>query len=343
MKMKNNLILFAILILMASCGQKQEVVKKESTSIRVKAKQVQTFNGLSNLRYSGTVEAEQTIPLSFQSSGTVEQVLVQEGDAVHKGQLLAVVNKADNQSFLNSAKADYQQAKDAYDRLKQVYDKGSLSEVKWVEMETNMKKAESQLELAKNSLDKCNLYAPTSGLVGKRNIEPGQSALTSFSPIELVKIETVLVKISVPENEIGKIKKGMTAAFTISALDNKSFEGIISSVGVVADQFSRTYDVKMKVNNSSLEIKPGMVCDVVLNTNSGKETVLVPYNSVTKDTDGNSFVYVVSPDQKSVKKQIITVGGYQSSGLEVLSGLTTNQTIVVEGKEKLTDNSQIIL
>ena len=341
--MKQNLFLFAILIAMASCQQKQEVVKKESASIRVKAQPVQTISGLSNLRYSGTVEAAQTIPLTFQSSGTVEQVLVQEGDVVRKGQLLAVVNKADNQSIYNSSLAMYEQAKDGYDRLKQVYDKGSLSEVKWVEMETNLKQAESQLQIAKNNLDKCNLYAPTSGIVGKRNIEPGQSAMTSLSPIELVKIETVSVKISVPENEIGKIKKGMTATFTISALDNKNFEGTITNVGVVADQFSRTYEVKMTVNNSNLEMKPGMVCDVVLNTTTEKELVVVPYNSVSKDTEGNSFVYIVSADQKSVKKQIITVGDYQSSGVEVLSGLIANQTIVVEGKEKLLDNSLIIL
>jgi membrane fusion protein, multidrug efflux system len=262
---------------------------------------------------------------------------------VRKGQLLAVVNKADNQSFLNSAKADYQQAKDAYDRLKQVYDKGSLSEVKWVEMETNMKKAESQLELAKNSLDKCNLYAPTSGIVGKRNVEPGQSAISSFSPIELVKIEKVSVKISVPENEIGKIKKGMIATFTISALENKNFKGTITNVGVVADKFARTYEVKMTVDNPNLEMKPGMVCDVMMNTSTDRELLIVPYSAVSKDSDGNSFVYTLQSDNQSVKKQMIKVGNYQSSGVEVLSGLTANQAVIVEGKEKLTDNSQIIL
>lgn len=341
--MKRNLFLFAILIAMASCQQKQEVVKKESASIRVKAQPAQIVSGLSNLRYSGTVEAAQTIPLTFQSSGTVEQVLVQEGDAVRKGQLLAVVNKADNQSIYNSSLAMYEQAKDGYDRLKQVYDNGSLSEVKWVEMETNLKQAESQLQIAKNNLDKCNLYAPTSGIVGKRNIEPGQSSISSFSPIELVKIEKVSVKISVPENEIGKIKKGTTTTFTISALENKSFEGTITNIGVVADQFSRTYEVKMSVDNPNLEMKPGMVCDVNMNLSNEKQLVVVPYNAISKDTEGNSFVYIVSPDSKSVKKQIIKVGNYQSSGLEVLSGLTANQTIVVEGKEKLEDNSTITL
>ena len=341
--MQKTMILSAIVIILFGCKQKQEAVKQEVTAIKVKAQAVQTFNGLSDLRYSGTVEAAQTIPLSFQSSGTVEQVLVQEGDAVRKGQLLATVNKADNQSMYNLSLATYQQAKDAYDRLKQVYDNGSLSEVKWVEMETNLKKAESQLQVSKNSLEKCNLYAPVSGIIGKRNVEPGQSSLSSFSPLELVKIETVLVKISVPENEIGKIKKGINASFTISALENKQYEGTITNVGVVADQFSRTYEVKITVKNTNLEIKPGMVCDVTLNTTAEKQMVLVPYNAISKDTDGSSFVYVVTDDQKSVRKQIVKLGNYQNNGLEILSGLTANQSIVVEGKEKLTDNSQIIL
>ena len=341
--MKRNLLLFAILIAMAGCKQKQETENKSVTAIKVKSQAVQMSNGVSSLRYSGTVEASQTIPLTFQNSGTVEQVLVQEGDAVRKGQLLATVNKTDNQSIYNSSLAMYRQAKDAYDRLKQVYDKGSLAEVKWVEMETNLKKAESQLEIAKNNLDKCNLYAPTNGFVGKRNVEPGQSSITSFSPLELVKIETVLVKISVPENEIAKIRKGMEASFTIPAIGKKHFVGTVSHVGVVADQFSRTYEVKITAKNPNIEIKPGMVCNVILDPANEERAVLISYYAVTKDTEGRSFVYVVSPDQKSVRKQIITVGDYQTNGLEVLNGLNTNQSVVVEGKEKLSDNSQIIL
>jgi len=101
--MKRNLFLLAILIVMASC--KQETVTKEVTAIKVETQTVQTASGLSSLRYSGIVEESQTIPLSFQSTGTVEQVLVQEGDAVRKGQLLASVNKADNQSIYNSSLA----------------------------------------------------------------------------------------------------------------------------------------------------------------------------------------------------------------------------------------------
>jgi len=86
-----------------------------------------------------------------------------------------------------------------------------------------------------------------------------------------------------------------------------------------------------------------MVCDVMLNSVAEKDLIVVPNSAVSKDNGGKSFVYLVSSDNKSVKKQIVEVGNYQRSGVAVLSGLSSNQTIVVEGKEKLSDNSLISL
>lgn len=343
--MKRILIGCAIVVSMVGCDKKQEVSNKERADIpiKVKTEKVETVQGISNLKYSGTIEAFQTIPLSFRSTGTVQNVMVQEGDAVKKGQLLATVDESDMQNIYDASLASFQQAKDAYDRLKQVHEKGSLPEIKWVEMETNLEKAKSQLEITKNSLEKCKMYAPSNGIIGRRNVEPGQSSISGLTPLELVKIEKVLVKISVPENEIGKIKKGLKASISISALGNKKYEGIVSHVGVVADRFSRTYTVKMTVDNPNLEMKPGMVCDVTLDTNTENELVVVPYTSISKDTDGNTFIYKLLQGENRVKKQIITIGKYQAEGLVVLSGLTANETIVVEGKEKLSDNCQISL
>ena len=99
--------------------------------------------------------------------------MLQEGDIVHKGQILATVSKTDNESMYKAAEAKYKQAKDAYDRLKSLHDKGSLSEIKWVEMETNLKQAEAQMQLSQSSLEKCNMRAPVDGMIGQRDVESG--------------------------------------------------------------------------------------------------------------------------------------------------------------------------
>jgi len=343
-KMKRVVYSAMLIALMMGCGRSENVVTNQGKSIKVVTAKVLPAEKSYSLRYSGTIEASQTIPLTFQTTGTVEKIYVEVGDIVKKGQLLASVDKSDMQSIYNVTLTKYEQAKDAYYRLKSVHDQGSLPEIKWVEMESNMEQAKSSLELSKNNLDKCNMRAPVDGIVGRRNIEPGQSAIgASLSPIELVQIETVFVKVSVPENEISKIAKGQKVTFSVSALDGKKFEGVVTNVSPVADVISRTYTVKITAKNSEYELKPGMVCDVTLNINRENVSMVVPYNAVSKDSNGSTYVFVVSSDCKKVKKQIITVGNYTDSGIEVLNGLTLGQVVVSEGSEKLSDNSLISL
>jgi RND family efflux transporter MFP subunit len=343
--MKKLVYLAIATIFLMSCTAKQTNDRNvDEKGIAVSVSEVKKDRVTTDLKYSGTIEAFQTIPLSFQMTGTVEKVLVDAGDAVKKGQLLATIEKSNAQNMHDIALAKYNQAKDAYQRLKSVHDQGSLPEIKWVEMETNLEQAKSSLELSKNNLDKCNMFAPSNGVIGKRNIEPGMSSLSlTAAPIELVDIKKVYVKISVPENEIGKIKKGIKASFKVSALNDKQFDGEITHVNPVADIFSRTYEAKIRVDNPNFDLKPGMVCDVSLNISGDRETMLVPYQSVTKDNDGKTYVFIVDTLQKRVKKQIVETGNFQNNNLEIISGLTQGQIIVIEGKEKLSDNSLISL
>jgi RND family efflux transporter MFP subunit len=330
---------------LAACVHKQgERIETEANrAVLVKTDTVKVAKTISKLHYSGTIEPLQTIPLSFENAGTVESVFVQEGEFVKKGQVLATIDKVDDVSLNKATEAKYRQAKDAYDRLKPVYEKGSLPEIKWIEIETSLREAEAQMQLSKSSISKCTMRAPVSGMVGKRNVEPGQSSISLKDPIELVKIETILVKISVAENEICNIKKGQKASFSISALHDKTFTGTVSSVGVVADFISRTYEVKIMAQNPDLEIKPGMVCDVNLNTAEERSCIIVSNNAVSKDNEGKSYVYLVNSDNKTVKKKIVKVNSYLNNGIEVTSGITPGQVIVIEGKEKLSDNSLISL
>jgi len=340
--MKRFILLSLTVLSLVGCQQKNKV--ESPSDPQVVLSEVTAVSGLNDLHYSGSIEASQSIPLSFQSAGTVLRVLVNAGDAVHKGQLLATVDRADAQSMYELSNAKYKQAKDAYKRLKEVHDNGSLSEIKWVEMESNLEQAQSAVAMAKNNLSKCALYAPDNGIIGSRNIEPGMSSLGNpISPLELIKIESVFVKITVPENEIGKIKKGLKATFKVSALEDKVFEGIITNVGVVADRISRTYEVKVLVKNPGLLLKPGMVCDLNLNISANKEILAVSSLAVDKDMDNNSFVYVVDTTTKIAKKRIIRTGDYQSDNIEVISGLTLGEKVVCEGKQKLSDNCKISL
>ncbi|MBP7497795.1 MAG: efflux RND transporter periplasmic adaptor subunit [Bacteroidales bacterium] len=336
-------LLFAIQSMFSGCKYSQfKGETPEEKRIAIKISEVKSERIVENLSYSGTIEAVQSIPLSFRTAGTVEQVLVDVGDAVKKGQLLATLEKEDFENMYDIAKSKYQQASDAYERLKSLHANGSIPEIKWIEMETNLEQAKASLGLSKNNLDKCLLKAPINGFIGKKNIEPGMSGLNlTTAAFEIVEISSVNIKIAVPENEIGKMKKGIKAQIRVAALNDKIFDGTMANISPVADAFSRTYNVKIAVKNSEFELKPGMVCEVKLNIKSEKEIVYAPYQSVTMDSQGNAFVFLLAQNKKTVKKQIVKTGDYKDNSIEILSGLLQGQFIVVEGKEKLSDNCLI--
>ncbi|MCX7986044.1 MAG: efflux RND transporter periplasmic adaptor subunit [Bacteroidales bacterium] len=340
--MTKKVVIGIMALVMFGCQTKKEEAKKVTEGISVSSFKISEETKTKRLKYSGTIEAYRTIPLTFQVTGIAEEVYVNEGDRVKKGQLLAKIESTDYENVYKASLAKYEQAKDAYNRLKSVYEQGSLPEIKWVEITTGLEQARSSMEIAKNNLNKCRLFAPEDGFIGRRNIEPGQSTLAvSAAPIELVKIEKVYIKISVPEQEINSLKVGMHVQASVEAAGGETFEGTISSISPVAEMLSRTYPVKILVNNPSLVLKPGMVCDVVIDISENQSIVLIPYRSVTVDDRGKAFVFVIDTLTKKAIKRYVQLGNYKSSMIEVTDGLKKGDIVVVDGKEKLTENQLI--
>jgi RND family efflux transporter MFP subunit len=334
--------MIVLLALLMGCSSPETVYEKASGPIRVTSQKIEKERVSAVLRYSGTVEAFRTIPLTFKTTGTVEKVLAEAGEMVKKGQLLATLDETDAKSMLGISSSQYQQAKDAYDRLKTVHENGSLPDIRWVEMESKLAQAQSSLDLARNNLEKCRMVAPLDGMIGRRNIEPGMSSISITSaPLELVEIGQVYIKVAVPENEIALISKGISASFTVQALDSRAFSGMVMVVTPVADRISRTYEVKILVNNTDMALKPGMVCDVRLDQTAERELIIVPGQSVTRDFGNKAYVFVVDTSAGTVRRREVTTGQFLESGIEIISGLLPGERIVTEGKEKLSDNSKI--
>jgi RND family efflux transporter MFP subunit len=343
-KMKTIVMIMGMLSLLTACNQDQpEATKNEvETGTRVKFGRVVSSHPENNLKYSGTIEASVSTPLSFQTTGTVEKVYFQVGDVVKKGQLIASIDKTTMQSAYDAALAQYEQAIDAQERLKTVYDKGSLPEIKWVEINSQLAQAEAQMKMYKEQLDNCELHSPVDGIVGYRALETGMSALQIQAPISIITIDDILVKISVPEDEVSLMIKGQAASIKVGALGMKTFHGEIDRVGVVANQLSRTYDVKIRVKNTDGKLKPGMVCDVEIKLPEQEAVLLVPMEAVSGQTDGEPYVFVVNTHNKRVIKTQIHIGGIINNKLEILSGLSEGELIVTYGKHKLSDDEKVV-
>jgi RND family efflux transporter MFP subunit len=259
---------------------------------------------------------------------------------VKKGQLLATLNNATYQNNYVIMQATQQQAEDAYNRLTPMHKNGTLPDVKYVEMETGLQKARAAAAIARKSLDDCNLYATTDGYVGKRSIEPGSMAMPSLTAITIVKINKVIARVSVSENEIALLHKGQKATITIGALGSATYNGAVEEIGVVADPMAHTYKMKIGIANNNLRMKPGMICSATIESQGAVHGVVVPSGSVMIDESGKNFVYVVSSENKALRKYVVT-GHLLNSGIEVLEGLQINDALVVAGQHKLIDSASV--
>lgn len=329
-----------LVIAFNACGDSSGKNQKlNELPVKVEVEQVKPVAGSELLAYSGTIEESETIPLSFSVVGSVARVLVSEGDVVKKGQLLAVLNDETYKNAYEMSLASLKQAEDAYNRLLPMYKNGNLPEIKLVEVETGLQQAKSAAAIAKKNVDDCNLYSPVEGIVGKRSVEPGMSALPNLASITIVKIGKVFARVPVSESEISSIKIGDKAKIKIGALNYSEFTGTVEEIGVMADPIAHTYKIKIGIVNKNWQIKPGMICNVTIKKNNPVKGLFAPSRAVLVDEQGRNFVYVVT-NNKAVRKYVKT-GKLLLNGIEITEGLNDGDLIVVAGQQKLVNNSSV--
>ena len=287
------------------------------------------------LRMSGTIEAERSTALSFAVPGTVEAVLVQEGQAVGSGQVLARLGSRSYTDALGIAKAKADQAEDAHRRLEPMHRNRTVPDVKWVEVETGVQQARLALSMAQKSVDDTVLRAPESGLIARRNAEPGMMAAPGIPALMLVQTRTVYATAPVPETQVAGVRKGQRASVVVGAL-GRTFEGTVREIGVAANPLTRTYEVKVAVRNSDGALRVGMVAEVLLRQDNPVRTVVVPPAAVRIDEAGRACVYLVGPEGKLRRTQV-EVSGFLGEGTAISSGVAPGDRVVTSGSPMLAD------
>lgn len=287
------------------------------------------------LRLSGTVEAERSMSLSFSVPGTIQEVLVQEGQRVVRGQALARLDGRAFQDALGIAQAKANQAEDAYRRLEPLHRNATVPEVKWVEVESGVQQARLMLSMAKKNLEDAVLRAPQDSVVERRNAEPGGSALPGVPALVLVQTKNVLATVPVPERDVASVKVGQPAHVTVAAL-GRAFEGTVREVGVSADPLTRTYPTKIALGNPEGLLRVGMVVEVILRQGPSARAVVVPPEAVRLDEGGSPCVYVVG-DGKKLRRQPVKVSGYVGDRISVAEGIAPGDRVVTSGTPMLAD------
>lgn len=339
--MKKVVLGLLTILMVCSCSEKKESGDKAPT--RVKTEVVSSASDMAGQTFVGIVEEREATAVSFTGMGVLKRMLVNEGQAVAKGQLIAEMDDTQARNLLSGAEAAMTQANDALERYKMLHDAGSLPEVQWVEIQSKVAQAKSQYEVAKKNLADYRLTAPVSGIIGKRLVGAGETALPSQAVVTILDISSVKVKASVPEAEISGITALTPSAINVEAARKQVAGGKIEK-GVQADALTHTYEVRINVQNTDRKLLPGMVASVQFKASSSPSqggNVLIPVTSVQKRADGTLFVWAVDKDS-TAHRATVSTGETQGNRITISSGIESGQRIVTEGYQKLSEGSKVV-
>ncbi len=341
MEKRTMMGILIVCLLLSSCNNSQKE-KTTENAVRVQTETVKTDENISDREYVGVVEEKSATSVSFGSSGTLTRVCVSAGQRVHKGQLIAELDKTQAQNMLSAAQAMMMQAKDAEERMRQLHDNNSLPDMKWVETKSNVQQAKAQLDMARKSMADCCLYAPVSGIIGKDVSSVGETALPAMPIAKILDISSVKVKVSIPEKEIVGISANTKTRITLEALGDLAFDGGVVEKCVEANGITHTYDIKVNVGNPQAQLLPGMVCKVKIlpdDISNEYDRIAVPITAVQKNAQNKHFVWKVQNGHAT--RQIVSVGKAYGNRITILDGIKEGDVIVVKGYQKLNEGSLI--
>lgn len=335
-------MLLAGMLMLGSCGEKNRKERAvEPVNVKTMTVQQETADGLQG--YSGTLEEMSGSSLSFASVGTLRSVSVGESQMVRQGQLVATIDETSLKSAHEAALAAKEQALDAEQRMKLLHDAGSLPEIKWIEVQTQVRQAISAEKMAKKALTDTRLYAPFSGYVAEKQAEAGQSVAPGVPIVKLVRIDHVKVSISAPEEEIAQIHTGQSLQVKVPALGGKTFEAKVAEKGVTADALSRSYEVKGIIGNPQHELLPGMIAEVHLGTmgtsQHKEQSITLPAEIIQIDADNRPFVWTVV-DNKA-QKAYVTLGQNIGDNVQISKGLKAGDKVICEGQQKVSNGMKV--
>ena len=233
---------------------------------------------------TGEINPVNTVSVGSQVSGTIEDIFVDYNSHVTKGQLLLKIEPsvleaavAEALASLESAKSQLNLSKNDYERNKTLYDSGYIARAEMEQSQTNyeqavqsVKRAQSQYDRAVTNLGYATITSPVEGTVISRKVDKGQTVAASFQTPDLFEIAEDLSKMqietAVSEADIGVIKEGQNVTFTVDAYPTKKFKGTVRQVRLSPTTTSNVvvYTVVIDVDNSDLELMPGMTAFVTI-------------------------------------------------------------------------------
>jgi len=306
-------------------------------AIPVETQTIVTGDITSTYDTTAILEAREEAFVVARASGIIEEIFVEEGDYVEKGQVLAQLDKRRYELNLSKALADLAGIESELEKVNKVYSKKLISDDTYDKLTSQFESAKASVRLAELDLKEATITAPIDGYIAERNAKVG-NLTESFQRermFHIVQQRNLQGIVYLPENELPNVVIGQGAKLTVAALGDRTITANVERISPVIDATTGTFKVTLKVPNEDNKLKAGMFTDVSLEY--ATPTLLPRRALVTIDNSHSVFVV----DNGKVKKVDISTGFENNEVIEVINGLNGNEEVVTAGHQNLKDSAPV--
>ncbi|WP_159585679.1 efflux RND transporter periplasmic adaptor subunit [Chelativorans xinjiangense] len=330
-------------VALASC-QEAEVVERPDPVVRVTTVELQPL--AETRTYTGTVAPRIEVAEAFRVGGKVAARLVDVGDQVEKGQVLARLDPIDlglqlqqGEAELRAARAGLGTAEADAERARALFKRGHVAQaaldarlLAFDEARSRLERAERTVDLAANQMEYAELKASAAGAVSATSAEAGQVVSAGQPVVTVARLDEKEVEVAIPESRLADLDAS-TAEVTLWAGD-ATYTARLREIAPEADRTSRTYPVRFSIPDADATVRLGMTASVSLTKGDRTPVARVPMTALLDDGRG-PVVFVVDPTSNELERRPVVVEAYRSEDAVISDGLNEGEQVVTLGVQKL--------
>lgn len=329
-------VMLAVAVL-EGCGTAPDQNAPASSMPTIATAIVAARTGTSEIVAPGTAVWRSETPLAFTTAGQIDRILVNEGDRVQKGQLLAVLKTTPVAADLAAAEAEAQRARLEAGRIETLYKQGWATASRAEAAQASSRAADAAVRSRRFSLQTARIIAPGSGVILARTAEPDQVVAAASPVLVLGEADRGFV-LRVPLNDraAARIAPGSAARVTLDALGNAPLAGRVVEIGGRAARSTGTFDAKIALP-ADLRIRSGMIGTAHIATSApgAASRIVLPADALLSPRAGEALVYVVASGKARLRT--VRIGDTTDDGVEIIGGLAAGEQVALSGFERLRD------
>lgn len=343
---------FALAAAVSACGSKSDANSQQAKpaaqqpaaqapkpmGLPVKAEPVQIAKVVDEVTAVGSLLAEESVIIRPEIAGRIVGLHFQEGQAVSAGQRLVTIDSSEFEAQLAAVEADLRTEQQRFDRAQELFQQKFISKEALDVQRGAVERLKARVDEARARVAKTVIRAPFSGVVGLREISPGAYVEAGDNIVRLENVASIKADFRIPEVFLSKVRTNQEVAVRLDAFPGEDFRGRVYAIQPVVDEQTRTVLMRARIPNKGLKLKPGMFVRVVVTMGTRPNAITVPEQALWPQGQDN-FVFRVVDGKAALTK--VELGNREPGRVEIASGLSPTDVVVIEGQIKLRDGAPV--